>query len=277
MKKNLKEAITDPSILKLSSYKDPLQIEKRGAIYEYTYPHYIIEDEVIDLLGLIGDKSLLDVGCGGGRMLLKAAERYPDAKLVGVDISPGMYAFAEEVARKEGMHITFQESDIMNLPYDDNSFDRVSCMHMLYHVPDIERAVAELSRVVSSNGVVVITANSIKSKPALRMLKQEAAKLMNVDEIPEMDIRFNVDDGHSVLSSQFQHLERKLYISTLRLTETRPYVDYFDSTKHFWSNKPTDVQWSDVLDMVRFYIQEEIDRAGSFEEQNIFGAYILRK
>jgi ubiquinone/menaquinone biosynthesis C-methylase UbiE len=51
------------------------------------------------------------------------------------------------------------ECDVQKLPFADESFDIVVANHMLYHAPDPDRAIAELSRVVRTDGVVLTATN----------------------------------------------------------------------------------------------------------------------
>ncbi len=96
---------------------------------------------------------ILDVGTGTGFLALILAEL--GHKVVGVDLSRGMLQVAREKARRTGIDIVFELGDAENLPFDDSSFDAVICRHLLWTLPDPQRAVGEWSRVVRAGGKVV--------------------------------------------------------------------------------------------------------------------------
>ena len=87
-----------------------------------------------------GDR-LLDVGSGPGALAAAAAAR--GALVTGVDLSPGMVA----AARSRHPDLEFVEGDAEHLPFADGAFDVVTGAFVINHVPDPERAVAEMKRV----------------------------------------------------------------------------------------------------------------------------------
>jgi ubiquinone/menaquinone biosynthesis C-methylase UbiE len=94
----------------------------------------------------------LEVGCGTGFFIL-------NLKLAGVveevhltDISPGMLSAAERNARTLGFAAASRAGDAEALPYDDASFDLVLGHAVLHHIPDVERALREVLRVLRPGG-----------------------------------------------------------------------------------------------------------------------------
>lgn len=93
---------------------------------------------------LNNDTNLLDVGCGGGYFLELANKR--GFVTTGCDIIPG----------KSFSHSDYFSGSVENLPFDDNSFDIVTCSHTLEHVVDFDKAVSELKRVAKYKLCVVV-------------------------------------------------------------------------------------------------------------------------
>jgi ubiquinone/menaquinone biosynthesis C-methylase UbiE len=94
-------------------------------------------------------EAALDVGTGTGSAALLIAERFPEARVVGVDIAPEMV----EVARQkihDRPNVTFEVGDASALRYDDASFDLVTAANM---IPFFD----ELARVVRPGGRLVLT------------------------------------------------------------------------------------------------------------------------
>lgn len=91
-------------------------------------------------------KRLLDVGCGRGYFLSRVKEARPDLELVGCDV-------VDKLAY-EGM--TLCVGNIENLPFEDRSFDVVTCSHTLEHIIHPARAVSELKRVTRRDLFVAV-------------------------------------------------------------------------------------------------------------------------
>jgi SAM-dependent methyltransferase len=84
-----------------------------------------------------GAETLLDVGCGRGYFLSRVKQALPELTLTGCDV-------VDKVAH-DG--ISFVQGSAGKLPFEDNSFDVVTCSHTLEHIIDPSQAVAELKRV----------------------------------------------------------------------------------------------------------------------------------
>ena len=97
--------------------------------------------------------SLLDSGCGQGEWLAFLAEQTHLA-LTGNDISPVRLDLAKRKAN--GHDIAFEVGDITQLPYADGSFDQVTALETLEHIPNWEKAFSEIVRVASKRVVVTV-------------------------------------------------------------------------------------------------------------------------
>ena len=100
-------------------------------------------------LGALNGKRVLDVGCGKGRFARIFHEQEPGAELWGLDISPEMLRFVPE-----GIHT--RAGSMTELPFDDAWFDGAYATESLEHAVEIERAVAEICRVVKPGGRIAI-------------------------------------------------------------------------------------------------------------------------
>ena len=107
--------------------------------------HRMIDDLEMDvMLPLCGGKRVLEVGCGTGLILSRIATHASEA--VGVDFSKGMLRTAQE----RGLSVA--AGSATDLPFADNSFDLVCSFKVLAHVPDIRKALAEITRVTKPGG-----------------------------------------------------------------------------------------------------------------------------
>lgn len=87
-------------------------------------------------------KTILDVGCGGGLFTLRLAERYPDAKVVGIDLSEHAISFANEQKKKfpHLNNVEFHLSSTPELKYEPGMFDVVMATLVCHHLSDQEIA-----------------------------------------------------------------------------------------------------------------------------------------
>ena len=108
-------------------------------------------DVTLDAAGVIGGCDVLDVCTGHGVLALAATER--GAKVCAVDFSEAMVA----AARRNAPSVDCRQGDAQDLPYPDNTFDAVVCGYGILHVPEPDRALAEMRRVLRPGGRVAIS------------------------------------------------------------------------------------------------------------------------
>jgi ubiquinone/menaquinone biosynthesis C-methylase UbiE len=116
--------------------------------------------DVLRLLSDVSGKSVLDVGCGNGRHTVELARRTP--LVVGIDLSKRLVKMAEGRVRKSGLahRAMLVVGDALFLPFRRASFDIVTCIAVLHHIPTEglrRRAVSEMVRALRSGGLCMIT------------------------------------------------------------------------------------------------------------------------
>ena len=100
----------------------------------------------------------LEIGCGIGGISLGVLQRLPQARLVGLDISPQQLALARAHADAGGVGARFDavQADAMALPFADGCFDFSLCIESSFHYPDKTRFVAEAARTLRPGGRLVL-------------------------------------------------------------------------------------------------------------------------
>ncbi|MDQ3016839.1 MAG: class I SAM-dependent methyltransferase, partial [Bacteroidota bacterium] len=110
-------------------------------------------EEIINMLHLKDHDVVLDVATGTGEPGLTIASRYPKNKVIGTDLSEDMLAVAQENAMLRGIPNFYTEcSDISQLPFEDETFDAISCRFGFMFFPDIQMALSEMIRVLKPTG-----------------------------------------------------------------------------------------------------------------------------
>jgi ubiquinone/menaquinone biosynthesis C-methylase UbiE len=105
--------------------------------------------DVLDYEGASG-LSVLDVGCGQGIDLCEYA--LTGATVTGVDLTPRHVELAREHLDELGLEGSVVLGDAENLPFPDETFDRVSSNGVLHHTPNMPRALSEIHRVLRPGG-----------------------------------------------------------------------------------------------------------------------------
>jgi SAM-dependent methyltransferase len=110
-------------------------------------------------LGKINEgEHVLDIGCGAGvDTILAAMMAGSNGSAVGVDIVPEMIARAESNLKTTGIdNVSFQTTDGEHLPFPDDIFDVVISNGAINLIPDKERALAEINRVLKPGGRLMV-------------------------------------------------------------------------------------------------------------------------
>lgn len=97
---------------------------------------------------------VLDVGCGTGVLLGEIGHQAPEARLTGVDLVGEMLAVAQERLPAD---VELTSAPAEALPFDDASFDVVISSSVLHYIRQPERALAEIGRVLTPGGRLVLT------------------------------------------------------------------------------------------------------------------------
>jgi ubiquinone/menaquinone biosynthesis C-methylase UbiE len=123
------------------------------------------ETALAQLFTRAGPGSVLDVGCGEGVLTHKWAEQLGDGRVVGVDLDdPKLHA---EWATRRRENLTFTTFAGGGLPFVDAEFELTAAIEVLEHVPDPASTVAEMARVTTPGGHLLV---SVPREPLWRAL-----------------------------------------------------------------------------------------------------------
>ena len=107
----------------------------------------------IDNLAPVAEKKVLDVGCGGGILAEALAQR--GAEVTGIDMGDAPLGVAKLHQLESGLSIDYQKSTAEDFAKDhENTYDIVTCLEMLEHVPDPSSVVRSCAKMVKPGGHV---------------------------------------------------------------------------------------------------------------------------
>ncbi len=136
---------------------DVQSFERRSGSYEDSFLQGLFFDRIhrvaLDSVPPgIKPESILDIGCGTGRLLRKAATRWPTARLIGVDPAEGMVKEARRLTPGALFHVSLAET----LPLPDGSVDLVLSTVSFHHWQNQVQGVKQVARVLHPGGIFVL-------------------------------------------------------------------------------------------------------------------------
>lgn len=159
---------------------------------------------------------ILEIGCGPGWFWANAKIAFPaNMELTLTDMSAGMVDEAERRCRALPFkNISAASANAEALPFADDAFDLIIAMHMLYHVPDQQRAIAEMYRVVRPGGFVAITTNDADNLAKL----YELATAFGGEPHDPSGIQFSYARASQLMGAQFGNVQLTQHPARLRIT-----------------------------------------------------------
>jgi SAM-dependent methyltransferase len=250
----------------------------RAALYDYQVEPFDFVAWVLDTIDAhhpLSQKSrVVDIGCGPGRYVAALRERHAGMTTVGLDLSPGM------IATTLGTGTPAAVADAMQLPIRTASCDVAIAAHMLYHVPDIALAAAELARIAGPSGIVAIVTNGRNHLHVLDEIAETA--FAAVTGAPwtaprRSSARFLLDDVAALIAPALVVVHVERISKEIRLPDPAPLVAYVESTESLYDPVlPDGVGWTDVLRAVDAEARAIIDRDGSFVVHSDVGIVLGR-
>ena len=127
--------------------------------YDATRKYYLLgRDPMIAGLSVPREGTVLEIGCGTGRNLVKAAENYPDAKLFGIDISAEMLDTARRAAERAGIEdrVRLDRADAAQFDperlFGQTGFDRIFISYAVSMIPQWQSVIRESIRHLNTGG-----------------------------------------------------------------------------------------------------------------------------
>ena len=273
-------SISDQQYLLSSQYKTAGNLNARIRLHAlYSTNKYGWFAWAFDQFDLPQEARLLEVGCGPGTLWVENRERVPEGWDVTLtDLSPGMVEEAGSNLEGIGKHFTFQQADAMSLPFPHESFDAVLAMYMLYHVPDRDRGIAEMKRVLKQDGTLYVATLGEKHLYELydllhRFDPEAAARLPFGPPSPdamEHRLGFVLETAGDEISRHFSHVELRRYEDALEVTEAGPLVDYILSSSGSVFN-------DEQVARLTAFVQAELDRNGTIHIRKDNGLFVASK
>lgn len=147
-----------------------------------------VRDRLLDRLQWVRlePRRILDLGSGTGAALPALAQRFPDAEVVGLDLTPAMLHAAARRLASAGSGALLVCADAGRLPFADESFDLVFSSLAIHWSPDLDGVLREVRRVLRHPGLFTFTVPGPGSYRELRGAWQAVDAASHVMPFPEM-------------------------------------------------------------------------------------------
>lgn len=174
-------------------YRTEAPLETRRSVWQPAADGRDPVGVAADAVRAAGPGRVLEVGCGTGLFAQRAAAENPGVRVIATDLSERFVA----LTRDRG--VAAEVADVQRLPFGDGAFDVVAAMWMLYHVPDLDRALAEVRRVLRPGGTFVAATNG----------EGHLADLLAEAGGSPLVTGFSSENGAAALTRHFSHVARE--------------------------------------------------------------------
>ncbi len=194
-------------------YADESRLETRRSVWQPTADGRDPVEVAAAVARATGARAVLEVGCGTGAFAERLAADSPQATVIATDQSA---RFVELTAARG---VDARPADVQDLPFADASFDLVAAMWMLYHVPDLDRGLAEIRRVLRPGGRLLAVTNG----------EAHTADLRRDAGGEPLVTQFSSENGADALLRHFEHVSREDLATRAVFADHAAAVAYLDT------------------------------------------------
>jgi ubiquinone/menaquinone biosynthesis C-methylase UbiE len=271
LEKSTLNKITDSSYLRNKQYKTSKNLSARINLHvRFGSPPASWTGWILDQLQLQPDERWLEVGCGPASLWRENRERIPTrVEVVLSDFSLGMVKEASStLAGQADFH--FLNVDAQSIPFASQTFDGVIANHMLYHVPDLERGLQEIQRVLKPEGRLCAATNGAGHMQELTDLIRGV--FPQYVQGQEMARSFSLENAPQILGRHFDDVEIRRFQQDLMVTEFEPLRDYIFSMWDVVENRdPHEIEAFEA------YLKRDFDARGHMHITKSQGLVLARR
>jgi ubiquinone/menaquinone biosynthesis C-methylase UbiE len=227
---------TDQAYLTSQQYKDASNLQARIYIHEtfstgrQDWFHWVLEH-----LQWPVNARVLELGSGSAAFWQRNAAQIPEGWQVTLsDLSEGMLNEARQATEHR---YDYRQLDAQAIPFDNATFDGIMANHMLYHVPDIPKALAEVRRVLKPGGRFYAATNGeLHLKEMEDLAETLVHRYLPSQPFERMKhLSFRLETGEALLKDHFETVSLHRFDNDLLIDDAEAIVNYYMSMHRFQS------------------------------------------
>ncbi|MCK4726928.1 MAG: class I SAM-dependent methyltransferase [Anaerolineales bacterium] len=264
-------SIDDQKYLKEEQYKTPTNLQARINLHRsYSQNPIPWHQWIFDQIAIQPGSRVLELGCGPGVFWADNLPRIPAGlDITLADLSLGMVQSAK-LALIEHDEFHYVCMDALAIPISSGKFDYIIANHMLYHVPDLEQACREISRLLTPGGILVAATNGLGHLQELHTLIQSLNP--QYEEYNFGLSRFALENGAEILGGCFSQIDQRIYPDHLEVKDSEALLGYVMSMTHAKGKLD-----ADLLRSFEDHVELQIANNGYFFIQKSQGLFIARQ
>lgn len=240
-----------------------------------------IDKWMLEVLDLKPGMKILDIACGGGKQLMSYHKFLNgDCDVTGGDVNAELLAQASLENEKLGNPFTILPIDFDKpLPFEDNTFDLVSCCFAIYYATDIPYTIREMHRVLKPGGRLFTSGPMPTNKKVFYDVIREASG----KEIPPMpgSSRYSTQI-YSAIENTFASVKTEIFENPLTFKTAAPFIAYtrasLDEDRRLWtplfSNKD---EYEALIQKIMKVADDRVSKDGELVMTKVVGGFIGTK
>lgn len=253
-----------------SNYRNSSYLSARIALHEkYSQNPEPWFSWIASKIKFTGANRVLELGTGTGRLWdYFNPQIFRNREVFLTDKSPGM---VEEVRSKFGKQFNCLEAECESIPFKDHNFELVIANHVLFYCSNLDRALSEITRVLTTQGRLYATTYGKDHMKEITELCQrfDSRIILSNDNL---SVKFGKENGAQILKRHFDTIISVPYDDSLQITEQAPLFNYIMSCHGNQSEI-----LSGRLNEFKKFLEAEIARTGSFYVKKEAVLYICKK
>jgi SAM-dependent methyltransferase len=250
--------VADRSNLLREQYKDGSNLSARIRLHgRFSTNRYGMFRWIFDKFAFPENARVLELGSGTAMLWTGNRDRIPAGwKITLSDFSLGMLGDVRRNIAAIARAFNLMQLDAQAIPFADHSFDAVIANHMLYHVPDVPRALREIRRVLIPGGRCYA---ATFSRIDMRELRELIRRFVGIDSKNRAALHFGLENGYDMMRDCFASVDLSRYPDSLVITEGKPLMDYVNSMSMRW--RASDEQMA----AMQSFVEAELSTRGSIK------------
>ncbi|MFX0004617.1 MAG: class I SAM-dependent methyltransferase [Candidatus Hodarchaeota archaeon] len=211
-----------------NQYKNHKKLDDRINLWSYGTNPISLYRWIFSKIQLKELETVLELGCGTGQLWYDNFRNIPSScGIVLSDFSKGMLKEARKKLKPLKLPISFKVINAEEIPYPNHFFDVVLACHMLYHIPNISKALKSICRVLKPGGRFISTTISYNHIHEIKnfLLNFE----LNLNNSLNFFNEFRNETGRDVLKPFFEEIEVYEYINPVEVPSVDPLMKYISS------------------------------------------------